>query len=304
MIYLGDNWPAKYRNTYFVGNLHGNRINNDLLERQGSGYVARHGQDFLFGNNPWFRSLTQKYGPDGGVYISDWHDVGECHDNDGAHRSSGRIFKIVYGDAPPARKVDLSQSSAAELVAAQHHANDWMARHARRVLQERAEQGVSLVAEVDVLKSILSGEHDEVIRLRALWCLYSMNVLDSPSLQALLEDENEHMRLWAVRLLTDRAKPDDSIERALVLHARAEPSALVRLFLASAIQRVSAGCKWELAEVLMKYREDSGDANIPLMIWYGIEPLVSNDPDRAIELLKSSQIPLLRRNIARRLAES
>jgi len=31
--------------------------------------------------------------------MNDWSDTGECHDNDGIHRSSGRIYRIVY-DGP------------------------------------------------------------------------------------------------------------------------------------------------------------------------------------------------------------
>ena len=57
---------------------------------------------------PWFRGMSIKYGADGGVYISDWHDLGECHDTDGSHRSSGRIFKVVYG-RPEKRSVDLQR---------------------------------------------------------------------------------------------------------------------------------------------------------------------------------------------------
>jgi putative membrane-bound dehydrogenase-like protein len=44
MIYLGDNWPAKYRNSVFTVNLHGYRLNNDLLQREGSGYSRTTGE--------------------------------------------------------------------------------------------------------------------------------------------------------------------------------------------------------------------------------------------------------------------
>ena len=102
MIYLGDNWPESYRNTLFTCNIHGHRVNNDRLDRGEEGYqiVARHNPDFLFSADPWFRGLELKYGPDGGVYLTDWSDVGECHetDSDNAHRENGRIFKITYGD--------------------------------------------------------------------------------------------------------------------------------------------------------------------------------------------------------------
>jgi len=37
------------------------------------------------------------YGPDGGVFVLDWSDTGECHEYSGVHRTSGRIYKITYG---------------------------------------------------------------------------------------------------------------------------------------------------------------------------------------------------------------
>src|SRR5438270_6906248 len=97
MVYLGDNFPDRYRNGVFMCNLHGNRINHDILERKGSSYVARHGKDFMFANDPWFRGIALCYGPDGGVYVSDWCDTGECHNYKVADSSNGRTYKITYG---------------------------------------------------------------------------------------------------------------------------------------------------------------------------------------------------------------
>ena len=34
MIYLGNNWPDRYRNAVFTCNIHGHRVNHDRLERQ------------------------------------------------------------------------------------------------------------------------------------------------------------------------------------------------------------------------------------------------------------------------------
>lgn len=47
MIYLGDQFPKSYRNQLFTNNIHGKRINNDLLRRVGSGYAASHGPDLM-----------------------------------------------------------------------------------------------------------------------------------------------------------------------------------------------------------------------------------------------------------------
>ncbi len=142
MVYLGDNWPDSYRNTIFMCNLHGNRVNNDLLEQHGSGYVGRHGKDFLLANDSWFRGIDLHYGPDGGVYLSDWTDTGECHNHVAVDRSNGRIYKITYGNNPkPAINLDVAGKSDAELVAMQLDKNDWFVQHARRLLEERFAAG-------------------------------------------------------------------------------------------------------------------------------------------------------------------
>lgn len=99
LIYQGGVWPKEYHGKLFTCNLHGRRINTETLEREGNGYVGKHGEDFLFMKDPWFRGLDLITGPDGQVWMNDWSDTGECHDNDGIHRSSGRIYRIVY-DGP------------------------------------------------------------------------------------------------------------------------------------------------------------------------------------------------------------
>ena len=110
MIYLGDNWPAKYRNQVFMNNIHGRRINQDLLERHGSGYRARHGEDLMISADPWFMGVTLQYGPDGGVFVSDWSDTGECHSTRNTRRQTGRLYKITYG-TPDKPTIDLTRAS-------------------------------------------------------------------------------------------------------------------------------------------------------------------------------------------------
>ncbi len=96
MIYLGDNFPAKYRNQLFTNNIHGRRINNDLLRRSGSGYVASHGADLMRSADPWFMGVTLACGPGGEVYVSDWSDTGECHSTRDTRRHTGRIYRLSY----------------------------------------------------------------------------------------------------------------------------------------------------------------------------------------------------------------
>jgi putative heme-binding domain-containing protein len=60
--------------------------------------------------------------------------------------------------------------------------------------------------------------------------------------------------------------------------------------------------RWRIAEAIAKHGEDASDHNLPLMIWYGLEPLVPYNVDRSIQIAKTTPIPLLRQFIARRVA--
>ncbi|OYW77239.1 MAG: hypothetical protein B7Z37_05270 [Verrucomicrobia bacterium 12-59-8] len=99
MIYQAGQWPAEYRNKLFTLNMHGRRANVERLERNGSGYVGKHEPDVFLSDDPWFRGIEISTGPDGSGFILDWSDTGECHDSTGVHRTSGRIFRISYGEA-------------------------------------------------------------------------------------------------------------------------------------------------------------------------------------------------------------
>ena len=84
-----------------MNNIHGARLNRDILEPKGSGFVGHHAPDFLLANDRWSQIVSLKYGPDGSVYMIDWYDKNQCHHRDvnGHDRTNGRIFKVSYGDA-------------------------------------------------------------------------------------------------------------------------------------------------------------------------------------------------------------
>jgi putative membrane-bound dehydrogenase-like protein len=303
MIYLGDNWPERYRNSVFMCNLHGNRINQDRLQRKGSGYVGRHGKDFLLANDPWFRGIALKVGPDGGVFVSDWTDLGECHDRDGVHRRSGRIYKITFG-RPAHKKIDLSQLSNEQLVQLQLHRNDWFVRQARRILQQRAAAGQDMAKARRRLLGMFDDQQDVTRKLRAIWALHVIGGLEEKWLVRQLENDNEYIRSWSVRLLCEQEKPSEAAFEKFALLAASDRSPLVRLHLASALQRMALDQRWDIAAGLVAHVEDDTDQNLPLMIWYGIEPAVVADQKTALELAAKSRISKVRRFIARRTASN
>jgi putative membrane-bound dehydrogenase-like protein len=303
LVYLGDAFPPQYRNTVFMCNVHGRRINNDILHRHGSGYTAKHGADFVLAGDPWFMGVTLRTGPDGSIFVSDWSDTGECHTYK-PHRETGRIFKISYGQTRRTT-VDVARLNDDELLKLQLHANDWYVRHARRLLQERmANPSWKRNVVHAALNEILATHKDVTRRLRALWALHVTGGLDVVRLQPLLDDPAEHIRAWAIQLLCENGAPSvEALEKFAAL-AKSDTSAVVRLYLAAALQRLPLEQRWPIARGLGGHAEDADDANLPLMAWYGIESLVAGDPDKALELGVAAKMPLVRQFVARRMADA
>src|SRR5690606_21200270 len=79
MFYLGNKHWGIDRNAIFMNNINGFRVNMDVTERSGSGYVAHHGKDFILNNDFWSQWLNFQIAPSGSVYVNDWYDKNQCH---------------------------------------------------------------------------------------------------------------------------------------------------------------------------------------------------------------------------------
>ena len=301
LIYKGDNWPERYRGSVFLHNTHGRRINNDTLHRKGSGYTAKHRRDLLISKDPWFMGVNFRTGPDGSVFVTDWSDTGECHSTRNTRKHTGRIFRIRYGQPKPwnGNLAKLDNLSLAQL---HLHQNEWFTRHARRLIQERAANGDDLLQANKKLREIFHSDLETPIKLRSFWTLYLSGDLEESFLVKQLNHPQENIRAWAIKLLCENP-PSGKALRKFEQLAKKDRSLLVRLHLASALQRISPENRWTLAENLIKNAEDVDDPNLPLMYWYGIEPLINTNLTRFVGLAGKTEIPLLRQFITRRVAE-
>lgn len=317
MIYLGDKWPQKYRDQLLMNNIHGQRLNVDILEPSGSGYVGRHGPDFLLTGDQASQILNLRYGPDGNAWMIDWYDMQACHRREAEvhDRTNGRIYKISYSDdelseqsvgfaGPP---IELAKASDLQLAQMTLHANDWYVRHGRRVLQERAAERKIASDAVTLLREVVGIHADDTRRLRAMWALHVTGNLDAEVSRILLADKSAYVRGWAIQLAMETAADGVSPSQLAMFVglAKSDPSPVVRLYLASAAQKLPLESRWDLLQALTSYEEDAGDHNLPLMYWYAAEPLADLDPARAIALAMSAgeRIPLLREFMLRRIGQ-
>ena len=113
--------------------------------RLGSTFQARQVGDVLRANDTWFAPSDLTLGPDGALYVADWHDRRTAHPDPDADwdRTNGRIFAITARGAKPVppRDRDLTARTDDQLVALLDHPNVWYRRKARRLLAERRAGG-------------------------------------------------------------------------------------------------------------------------------------------------------------------
>jgi len=302
MIYLGDNWPDEYRNRIYFNNVHGNRVNCDVLKpvRGTSAWVGSHGRDLLLANDHYFRGINLRYGPDGTVYLIDWYDKNACHRTNPLiwDRSNGRIYRISHG-AVQKHSVDMRQLKEAELIDSLSHRNEWFVRMARKTLMENGISGRG----VEILRTRgMDGSLAVEERLKYLWTLHAVGKMDEATSLAVLNDMEEYVRAWGIQLELEDSVASGAVLGRLQEMAVKDPSAVVRLYLTSALQRLPNNQRWGIVSALAAHGEDAGDHNIPLMLWYGAEPLVAQDALKAIQLARESKIQIVRSYIFRRAA--
>ena len=115
-----------------------------------------------------------------------------------------------------------------------------------------------------------------------------------------MSHEEEYLRAWAIQLALEDQKASEAVVGKLTSMAKDDESQVVRLYLASALQRLPMSQRWGIVENLIQHAEDAKDHNLPMVLWYGIEPLVKADKARALKLVARTKIPLIRQFIARR----
>lgn len=164
------------------------------------------------------------------------------------------------------------------------------------------------------------GATQEEVALRSLWLELSLSsIAPGGDFRGELSGAGPELQKWVIRHSADlipqqlRQDPESSSSikepyvtwypGPLLKLAKESPSAIVRRELASMLSALPQGLalKKTLASALLQRAEDKDDPMIPLLIWYGIEPLVGADAEVGLELARLSKLPKVTQFIYRRL---
>ncbi|MBI2823662.1 MAG: HEAT repeat domain-containing protein [Planctomycetia bacterium] len=218
VYYATDHFPPDYRDTVFIGNPVTGRVNHDRLEQRGSTFKAIELADFIRCDDPWFRPVDLKLGPDGALYIADFYNCIIGHyevplTHPRRDRTRGRIWRVVYTgedgrDPAPRAMPDLTTRTPEELVALLGHANLTVRVLATEALQAR----LAAPGAMDDLRAAVAGTaYDEASLLRrvhALWLVERSQPggLDLATVHRLAEQPARLVRVHLIKALAERAE--------------------------------------------------------------------------------------------------
>jgi putative heme-binding domain-containing protein len=277
-----DAYPAEFRERLYMGNIHGNCLNVDVLERDGSTYFATPRADFLSANDAWFMPVVQKTGPDGCLYVLDWYDRYHCYqdanfDPAGIDRLKGRLYRIRYQDTPRAPRFDVGSESVAQLVERLHSPNVYFRDVAQRVLSERNDPQ----ARVELEKLVLDANAPRKARMHGLWALIGADSLTPAFHAAILNHEDQGFRAWGVRAAGNLGKVDGELRTKIVALAT-DSSPDVRLQVAIAADKLQGV---DTMPLLLSVLGSSGDDKLLChIVWQNLHPLLEQHGDRYLEL--------------------
>ncbi len=200
-LYTARTYPREYWNrTAFVTEPTGHLVATFTLQRQGADFRSRNSWNLLASDDEWCAPVMAEVGPDGHVWVIDWYNYivqhnptprgyktgrGNAYETNLRDKKHGRIYRIVYKNAPKTKRMDLGKASPKELVAALKHDNMRWRLHAQRLLVERGKKDVV----PDLVKLVEDRSVDEiglnVGAIHALWALHGLRALDGANASAL-----------------------------------------------------------------------------------------------------------------------
>ncbi len=215
--YSATHFPPEFRDNLFNGNPVTRRINRTRLEWRGSTPAAARQSDFLTSDDPAFRPVQVKLGPDGALWVADFYNpiIGHYEvplTHPARDRAHGRLWRIVWRgldrSVPVPTLPDLAGLKTTDLVARLAEGNLVVRSLALNELVARPEGGGVAAAVAAAAARLVAGTDPTADGTAALPLFFALERLGSPDaallFRALARPESAVAQA-ALRVLADRA---------------------------------------------------------------------------------------------------
>ena len=193
-IYTARAYPREYWNSAaLINEPTGHLLARGRIVPDGAGFKTEDGWNLLASADEWVSPVHAQVGPDGAVWMLDWYNFivqhnptpegfdtgdGNAYVTDLRDRTHGRVYRIVYKNAPPYASQSLSKEDPEGLLDALKSDNMFWRLTAQRLLVERGNPDVApaLIALVEDRSTDVIGINGGA--LHALWTLHGLGLLD------------------------------------------------------------------------------------------------------------------------------
>jgi len=232
-LYTARTYPQAYWNrAAFVNGPTGHLVGTFVISPDGSDYRSTSPFNLLASDDQWSAPIMSEVGPDGNVWVIDWYNYivqhnptpqgfktgkGNAYETDLRDKKYGRIYRVVYDEAPAAKPFSLADATTAELVQTLGHSNMLWRKHAQRLLVEQADESA-----VSALVALTQDSSTDAIGLNvgaihALWTLHGLGQMadaDAAGTQAALaalSHPSAGVRRNALQVLPADAKSTNAV---------------------------------------------------------------------------------------------
>jgi len=267
-IYYGESFPEPFRSKFLVNSFLGHSSSWWNVTSHGTTVKATYGGEIFNSNDSWFGPTDLCVGPDGSIYVCDFHEQRQHHPDPDSQwdRGNGRIYKIQAEGTRAVNGLDLHGRSSMELVDLLTHPNRWYADRARAILAKRRDESLN-----PTFQRMALDQNNHQRALEGLWGLHLNSALTDDLAEALINHPYEHVRSWVVRLLGDKKTVSAQSRRCLVALAKGEPSVIVRCQLAATAKRLPGEAGLPIVCTLLRRDLDADEERIPWLLWWAIE---------------------------------
>ena len=206
-IIASRHFPPEAQGNFLINNVIGDRsVLQHTMSDALSGFEGKEITPLVYCEDGNFRPVDLQMGPDGALYVCDWHKVliGHLQHNlrdPNRDASHGRIWRITYKGRPLVNKVAIAEQPLPELLQLLDSPEDRTLYRARRELAGRDSDTV--LAAVKNWVSAMGPTSDANVRLKleALWQYQTHNVIHTELLRELLACKEPKARAAATRVL-------------------------------------------------------------------------------------------------------